>query len=130
MIAMKFAIPTNDEKGLSSQVSADYSKCKYFLLVNIDDGRAGPYESMPNEVPAEVEEIRGVTAFILAGKGVQAAIVHKIVEKERLSLVGNNIRIFLGAKGTASEAIKQYLGGQLTESSSCKSGKDSGICEC
>lgn len=130
MMIMKIAIPINDNKGLDSKLSADYAKCKFFLLADIDEGKIGACRTIPRDVPEDVNDIRGAEAFLLAGKGVGAVIVHKILEKDRLSLVGNNIRIFLGASGKASEAIKQYLDGKLTESSDCKSGKDGSICEC
>ncbi|BAI62486.1 conserved hypothetical protein [Methanocella paludicola SANAE] len=124
---MKVAIPTNDEKGLNSQVAENYSKCKFFLLAEADGNKITHLEAMPNAVPDEARGVKGAIAFVLAGRGVQAAIVHKIPEKERLALVGNNIRIFLGASGTVRDAIGQYSDGRLTESSDCK--KD-GSCEC
>jgi len=124
---MKFAIPTNDDNGLDSRLSANFSKCKFFLLVSLDNGKIGAHKSIPNEVPANLEGVRGAVAFLLSGKGAEAAIVNKIIEKDRLSLVGNNIRIFLGASGTAADAIQQYFKGELKENSECKSGD---ICEC
>jgi predicted Fe-Mo cluster-binding NifX family protein len=127
---MKFAIPVDDKKGLDSKLSYHYSKCKYFLTVDVDGKKLGSPAAMPNEAPADVKDVRGAIAFVLAGKGIEAVIVDEIAEKDRLSLVGNNIRIFLGAKGTVSDAIKQYLDGKLTESSECKDPKKGGICEC
>jgi predicted Fe-Mo cluster-binding NifX family protein len=127
LIYMKFAIPTNDDNGLDSRLSVNFSKCKFFLLVSLDNGKIGAHKSLPHELPANLEGVRGAEAFLLSGKGVQAAIVDKIIEKDRLSLVGNNIRIFIGASGTASDAIKQYFNGELKENSECKSGD---ICEC
>ncbi|HTY90341.1 MAG TPA: NifB/NifX family molybdenum-iron cluster-binding protein [Methanocella sp.] len=127
MVHMKIAIPINDEKGLNSPVADNYSKCKFFLLAESDGNKITALEAMPSAVPEEAKGVKGAMAFVLAGKGVQAVILGKIAEKERLSLVGNNIRVFLGASGTARDAIKQYAGGHLTESSDCK--KD-GSCEC
>lgn len=124
---MKVAFPTNDDKGLDSSLSAEYAHCKYFLIASLDNGKPGKYEIIPNFVPGNVVGERGAVAFMLSGKGVEAVIVHKIHEKDRLSLVGNSIRIFLGASGTASEAIKQYFDGKLTENSQCKSGD---VCDC
>jgi len=127
MMIMKFAIPMNDDNGLDSRLSANFSKCKFFLLVSLDNGKVGAHKFIPNEVPANLAGVRGAEAFLLSGKGAEAVIVDKIVEKDRLSLVGNNIRIFIGASGTASDAIKQYFNGELKENSECKSGD---ICEC
>jgi predicted Fe-Mo cluster-binding NifX family protein len=124
---MKVAIPVNDNIGPGSKLSVNYSQCKYFLLVNLDNGKLGAYTTIPHEVPPNLTEVRGAIAFMLFGKGVEAAIVNKIAEKDRLALVGNNIRIFRGASGTASDAIKQYLGGELKESSECKS---EDVCGC
>ncbi len=124
---MRFAIPTDQDRGLDSPVLKGFSKCRYFLIVDAEDGRVKKIESMPNEMPLEVDDVTGVQAFFLAGKGVEAALVNNIAEKDRLSLVGNNIRVFLGASGTAADALKQYFNGKLKESSSCK--KDE-VCGC
>lgn len=117
---MKFAIPTDYEGGLESPVFDGFSKCKYFLVVDTEDSKVKHFEAMPNMLPPEVDHITGVQAFFLAGKGVKAVLVNSIPEKERLSLVGNDIRMFLGASGTAADALKQYFGGKLKESSHCK----------
>jgi predicted Fe-Mo cluster-binding NifX family protein len=127
MMIMKVAIPTNDNKGLDSRLSADYARCKFFLIADLDDGKIGAYKVIFRDIPEEVNDVRGAEAFLLAGKGVGAVIVHKILEKDRLSLVGNNIRVFLGASGKASDALKQYSDGKLKENSDCKNGD---ICEC
>jgi predicted Fe-Mo cluster-binding NifX family protein len=127
---MKLAFPVNNNNGLESRISAHYSKCEYFLLVDVDGKKTGSPAAMPNKVPADVKDVRGAVAFMLAGKGVEGVIVDEIAEKDRLALVGNNIRIFLGAKGTVSEAITQYLDGKLKESSECKDPKTGSICEC
>jgi predicted Fe-Mo cluster-binding NifX family protein len=124
---MRFAIPTNYTEGLESPVYEDFSECKYFLIVDADDGSVKKYETMPNELPPEVDAITGVQAFFLAGKSVEAVLADRIAEKDRLALVGNNIRVFLGASGTASDALRQYFEGRLKESSECGSGN---VCEC
>ncbi len=124
---MRFAIPTDYEAGLESPVFDNFSKCRYFLIVDAEGGRVIRHETMPNRIPPEVNEITGVQAFFLAGKGVEAALVDEIAEKDRLALVGNGMRVFLGASGTAENALKQYFEGKLKESSDCKSGN---VCEC
>ncbi len=125
---MKVAIPTNDVNGLTSPVAENYSKCKYFLLAEADGNKIKALETMPNAVPEGAKGVKGAIAFLLSGRGVQAVIVRKIPEKERLALVGNNIRVFLGASGTAKDALGQYADGRLMESSECKKAGD--ICEC
>jgi predicted Fe-Mo cluster-binding NifX family protein len=127
MIIMKIAIPVNDDSGPGSKLTPNYSQCSFFLIVGLDNGKAVAYNAIPNEVPPNLKGVRGATAFLLAGKGVEAVIVHRIAETDRLTLVGNNIRIFTGADGTASDAIGQYLAGGLKENSECKS---SDICGC
>jgi len=92
-----------------------------------DGNRITALEAMPNVVPDGTKGVKGAIAFLLSGRGVQAVIVRKIPEKERLALVGNDIRVFLGASGTVKEAIDQYSRGSLAESSDCKA---DGSCEC
>lgn len=124
---MKIAIPVNDDSGPGSKLSSNYSQCSFFLLVSLDNGKAVAHNTIPNEVPPNLRGVRGAIAFLLSGKGVEAVIVHRITETDRLTLVGNNIRIFTGAAGTASDAVGQYLAGGLKENSECKS---SDICGC
>ena len=104
---MRFAIPTDHDRGLDSPVLKGFSKCKYFLIVDAEDGRVKKIEAMPNKMPPEVDDITGVQAFFLAGRGVEAVLVNDIPEKDRLSLVGNNIRVFLDASGTAADALEE-----------------------
>ncbi len=96
---MKVAIPTNDDKGLDSSLSAEYAHCKYFLIANLDNGKIGKHEIIPNMVPGSVVGERGAVAFMLSGKGVGAVIVHKIHEKDRLSLCGEQHPYFLRCFG-------------------------------
>jgi len=124
---MRFVIPTNHEGGLESPIFKGFSKCKYFITVDADRYKIKKYDTVPNVMPPSIDQVTGVQAFFLAGKGIEAALVNRIAEKDRLALVGNNIRVFTGASGTASDAIKQYFEGKLKESSDCMNGD---VCEC
>ena len=125
---MKVAIPTDEKKGLDTAITPDYSSCTFFLLSDLEEDTILSNEFISREVPEPVKGVLGAEAFMLAGKGVEAVLVQKIGEKERIALVGNNIRVFVGAKGTAFDVLRQFIDGRLEENSDLK-GKDSCSCE-
>lgn len=127
-IHMKIAIPVNSSEGLDAKVPRYFSQGKFFLIADVNDHTIGKTEVIENKLPARVKDITGAGAFLLSGKGVDAIVASHIAEKDRLSMVGNNIRVFLGATGTASNALKEYISGKLTESSECKKNPDE--CDC
>lgn len=125
---MKVAIPTDEKKGLDSAITPEYSRCKFFVLSDIEDDRMVSNEFISRELPESVKGVVGAEAFMLSGKGVEVAIVQNIGEKDRISLVGNNIRVFTGAKGTVFDSLRQFIDGRLKENSGLKS-KDACSCE-
>jgi predicted Fe-Mo cluster-binding NifX family protein len=125
---MKVAIPIDEKKGLDSSISPDYSRCKFFVISVLDDDRIVSSEFMSRELPEAVAGVAGAAAFLLAGKGVEAVVVQSIEERERIALAGNAIRIFVGARGTAFDALRQLIDDRLEENSSLK-GKDACSCE-
>ncbi len=125
---MKVAIPTDEKKGLDSAITPRFAHCKFFVLSEVDDDRIVSNEFIARELPEPVKNVLGAEAFLLAGKGAEAVIVQTIGEKERIALVGNNIRVFTGAKGTVFDALRQFIDGRLTENSAMK-GKDACDCE-
>ncbi len=125
---MKVAIPVDANEGLQAKVPRYFSQAKFFIMLDVDDHSAGKPSAIENKLPSNVKDVTGAIAFLLSGKGVNAVVVNQIAEKDRLSLVGNNIRIFIGAAGTASEALKEYIDGKLAEHSECKKNPDA--CDC
>ena len=125
---MKVAIPTDEKKGLDSAITPDYAHCNFFVLSEVDEDTIRSNEFISRDVPDSLKGVLGAEAFLLAGKGVEAVIVQKIGEKERIALVGNNIRVFTGAKGTIFDSLRQFIDGRLHENSELK-GKDSCSCE-
>lgn len=127
-IFMKVAIPVDANEGLNAKVPRYFSQGKFFVIVDVNDHSAGKSTTIENKLPSNVKDVTGAVAFLLSGKGVNAVVLNQIAEKDRLSLVGNNIRIFIGASGTASDALKEYMDGKLAEHSECKKNPD--MCDC
>lgn len=125
---MKFAIPVESSEGLNAKLPRYFSQAKFFVIVEVNGKSVGKLVTIDNKLPSGVKDVTGATSFLLSGKGTDAAIVNQVAEKDRLSLVGNNVRVFIGASGTVSEALKQYIDGKLTESSGCKKNPD--MCDC
>lgn len=127
MRIMKVAIPTDEKKGLDSAITPVYARARFFIISTLEDDKIVSNELVPVEALADLKGVTGAPAFMLAGKGVEAVIVRGIGEKERVALVGNAIRVFLGAKGTVSDALRQFMDGRLEEKSDLK---DKDACSC
>lgn len=127
MRIMKVAIPTDEKKGLDSAITPVYARARFFIISTLEDDKIVSNELVPVEALADLKGVTGAPAFMLAGKGVEAVIVQGIGEKERVALVGNAIRVFLGAKGTVSDALRQFMDGRLEEKSDLK---DKDACSC
>ncbi|OPY27380.1 MAG: Dinitrogenase iron-molybdenum cofactor [Methanocella sp. PtaU1.Bin125] len=105
---MKVAIPSEGNAGLNATVCPGFYGCVYFTIVDIGGSKGVEVMLAPGG---------GATAFVLAGKGVQAVLVREIAEVERLTLTGIGMRVFTGASGTVQDAISAFMGSKLTERS-------------
>ncbi|MCD1293796.1 hypothetical protein CUJ83_02140 [Methanocella sp. CWC-04] len=121
---MKIGIPSDSGEGLNSNVCRGISGCKYFTIVEIDSNGISGVEPLAITLPESVNGMTGAVTFMLSGKGVEAVLVDDIKEIERLSFIGNGIRVFFGANGSISDAVKQYSAGKLCENS------EIGKCDC
>lgn len=123
---MKVAIPTNDRKGLDSAISPEFSTCRFFILSDLEGDRIASSEFIAHELPGPVKGVTGAVAFLLAGQGVEAAVVQRIGDTDRLALAGNGIRVYAGARGTVFDALRQLIDGRLEEDAGRGSGESCG----
>jgi len=105
---MKVAIPSAGRAGLSEAVCPGFSGCAFVTIVDLG-GSSG--------IEVALAPGGGATAFMLAGRGVQAVLVKDVSEIERLTIVGTGMRVYTGAAGTVQDAVTAFAAQKLTERS-------------
>jgi predicted Fe-Mo cluster-binding NifX family protein len=119
----KIAIPSMSDSGLDSDVCAHFGSCEYFTIVNINDGTTAGIETIGNG-SENGEHNCAAPAIILSSHGVDAVLVSGIGGRPLMSLVSKDIKVFAGAVGKVSDAVKDYNQGLLEELS------NKGTCNC
>ncbi len=115
---MRIAIAVMDDSGLTSEVSAHFGRCPYYLLIDLaEDGEiaavtplANPYATHhdPGQIPAFIHA-QAVKVMISGGMGRRAIAF----------FAEYGIATATGAQGTAAEALQAYRAGQLQTAAPC-----------
>lgn len=119
----KIAIPSMSESGLESDVCAHFGSCEYFTIVDVNDGAIAGVETVGNGSP-DGEHNCAAPAIVLKSHGVNTVLVSGIGGRPLLSLNEKMIRVYAGAAGKVSDAVKDYNDGLLQELST------TGTCNC
>ncbi|MFH1714977.1 MAG: NifB/NifX family molybdenum-iron cluster-binding protein [Elusimicrobiota bacterium] len=114
---MRIGITLDDEQGLLSEVSQHFGQCKYFLIVDIEDGKIKNNKVVPNTAAhggggcVAVDEIlkHNITHVIAGGMGMGA--------QQKFAMA--NIEIF-GYSGSAKDGIELLLKNSLKGIEGCK----------
>lgn len=94
-------------------VCGHFGHCETFEIYETENEKILKHESMPNPghrpgfLPNYLHEL-GVNTIISGGMGGGAVDIFN----------GHNIEVIIGAKGSAEEAVKQYLEGNLASTGS------------
>ena len=119
----RIAIPSMSDGGLESDICAHFGSCEYFTIVEITNGKPNDVSSVNNESPDGVHNC-AAPAELLKDNSVDVVIVSGIGGRPLVSLTSKGIRVFGGAFGSVSDALKDYSSGALDELS------DHGTCNC
>lgn len=119
----RIAIPSMSEQGLESDVSAHFGSCRYFTLVDMSDGKIENVSSIDNG-SHEGEHNCAAPAMLLGANNVDVVLVSGIGGRPLVFLMNKGIKVFSGAFGHVSDAIKDYNEGMLDELT------DRGTCNC
>ena len=114
---MRFAISTEDNKGLEGNVSQHFGRCPYFVLVDLENEAVkevkvvdNPYFAGhgPGQVPEYIASL-GANVMISGGMGRRADAFFD----------NYGIKTATGASGTVQEALSSYQDGKLSEGGNC-----------
>jgi len=114
---MRIAVSSESNQGLESSVSAHFGRCPYYVIVDVEDREISSVSCVenpffnrhqPGQVPGFIQS-QGVEVMLTGGMGRRA-----IAFFEQF-----NIKPVTGARGTVSQALEQYLGGELQVAEPC-----------
>ncbi len=114
---MKFAISTEDNKGLESNVSQHFGRCPYFVLVELENEAVkevkvvdNPYFAGhgPGQVPEFIASL-GANVMISGGMGRRANVFFD----------NYGIKTATGATGTVQESLSSFQDGILSAGGNC-----------
>ena len=107
---MKIAV-TSQGKELSSQVDARFGRAKYFIVVDTDSGEFTAHDNSQNLNAAQGAGIQASQKVI--DLGAEGVITGNVGPKAFATLEAGNVKVYVGAAGTAAEALEDFKAGEL-----------------
>lgn len=120
---MKICITANGE-GLDSEVDPRFGRCSYFVIY---DSETRSVESISNSSAAASGGAGIKAAETIANAGVNVLLTGSVGPNAFSIFTEVGIDVYVGAKGTVREAIRQYEAGELESISSPNSVSHSGM---
>jgi predicted Fe-Mo cluster-binding NifX family protein len=120
---MKIAV-TSTGPGLDAPVDPRFGRAQYILVVDLESMDVEPIEnpSVQASGGAGVE-----TAQMVAATGAQAVLTGNVGPNAYYALSAAGLRVYVGASGTARQAIEAYSRGELQETIKPSVGSHSGM---
>lgn len=104
---MRICITTNGTN-LDAQVDSVFGRARYFLLVDSETLEVEAVENVPGAHGAGVQ-----AAQMMVDKGVGTVLTGNVGPNAFQGLTAAGIQIYIGAKGSARDALKAYEAGTL-----------------
>ncbi len=106
---MIIAIPTEDGRGLDSQVAQHFGRAPYFTLIEVEDGEIkdvrvleAPMTHEPGELPT-----------LLRRENVEVILAYGIGGRAAAFFESYGIKVLTGVEGRVREVIKAFIEGRL-----------------
>jgi len=103
------AIPTEDGRGLDSQVAQHFGRAPYFTLIEVEDGEIkdvrvleAPMTHEPGELPT-----------LLRRENVEVILAYGIGGRAAAFFESYGIKVLTGVEGRVREVIKAFIEGCL-----------------
>lgn len=114
---MRIGITLDENGGLDAEVSSHFGQCKYFLIVDIENGKVTNVQTVPNPsshgggacTAADAIAKYSVSHMITGGMGMNA--------QQKFENAGITVR---GFTGKAKEALDSLLKNELGGLSACR----------
>jgi predicted Fe-Mo cluster-binding NifX family protein len=100
---------TSNGQGLDAPVNPSFGRAAYFLFVDKETLATEAVKNAPGAHGAGVQAAQAV-----AEKEATVVITGSVGPNAHQGLTAAGIKIYIGAKGTAKEALQDYRAGRLT----------------
>ncbi|MCD6474049.1 MAG: NifB/NifX family molybdenum-iron cluster-binding protein [Thermoplasmata archaeon] len=107
---MKIAIPSEDEKGLESEISMHFGRCRYYTFIEIEDGELKNVEVV--KVSFEEHGYGELPEFIKK-HGANLVIAYGMGERAIDYFNNLGIDVITGVKGKIKEVVEKFVEGKL-----------------
>ncbi len=107
---------TAEGKELESNIDPRFGRAQWFLLIDTEDGLISAHDNSDARVAMQGAGIQAASCAI--GLKPDAIISGNIGPKAFTALSQAGIKIFIGASGSVSDAIKAFKNGKLKEAQS------------
>jgi predicted Fe-Mo cluster-binding NifX family protein len=114
---MRFAISTEDNKGLDRIVSQHFGRCPYFVLVEVENEAIMEVKAVDN--PYFAEHGPGQVPEYIASLGADVMISGGMGRRANVFFDKYGIRTATGAGGTVQEALSSFQYGKLSAGGNC-----------
>ncbi len=114
---MRFAISTDDNKGLESFVSQHFGRCPYFVLVDLENEAVEEVKVVDN--PHYAEHGPGQVPEFIASLGANVMISGGMGRRANVFYENYGIKTATGASGTVTEALSNFQDGKLSAGGNC-----------
>jgi len=108
---MKIAI-TSVGKSISSKISGVFSRCPYFIIFEIENGKAVKIATIENLLSDQQGHTGINVAQSMVEKGINAVITGNIGPRALDVLKQFNIDVYLG-NGIVKEVLQKFMKGKL-----------------
>lgn len=109
--AIRVAIPSDSDAGLTAPRSGHFGKCAYYTLVDIADQNVVSVQTMQNG--GHVVGGCSVPVMLLKGWAVNKVVVAGIGGRPLAGFQDEGIQVYSGHGNTVQETVNAYLQGQL-----------------
>jgi len=114
---MKYAISTEDNKGLEGNVSQHFGRCPYFVLVDLENEAVKEVKVVDN--PYFAGHGPGQVPEFIASLGANVMITGGMGRRANSFFDNYGIKTATGASGTVQEALSSFQDGKLSEGGNC-----------
>lgn len=107
---MKLVV-TSQGADMGSQIDPRFGRAKFFILVDTETDEFAAHDNTQN-----VNAVQGAgiqAAANVVDLGVGAVITGNVGPKAFAALQAGNVKVYIGATGSVSDAIRQFKAGEL-----------------
>jgi predicted Fe-Mo cluster-binding NifX family protein len=102
---------TSQGPGLSGEVDLRFGRARFFVVVDTATGESATHDNAGNLDAVQGAGIQAAQDVI--GLGVEAVVTGNVGPKAFTTLQAGNVKAYIGAAGSVSDAVEQLKAGQL-----------------